>query len=366
MVLLPKGKGVGDLVPRMRSRLHDTPVLLPTWGWPPDENTVPPDDPEYDIEKTSRLNDAAPPDWSWRTTPLLDQRANGDRPKPIQALEIDADQIDRDLAGNSTVIDGYQAIAARHQHALGHLRNARQILFRGNFAVVRFNQLDGGEVEAVHEVYTAFTDPDQPADLEPKPEPYMVQVASLGPLAEDPPTRLRTTAIEPRRPDPRGHRWLTRRSSRSSSPRSSRLPRVHRRRARRGARPDSGASATSAATRARRWASSSSRRHRSTRSRPTATRSTPSAEADAAVSPTSCRRSSTLSPATSRPWVDEGSRSPPPTSSSSRSIDLMATNYVRLRWPRFFLIMQSVATLDELTSTYGAGSNSAWRASGRR
>ena len=47
-------------------------------------------------------------------------------------------------------------------------------------------------------------------------------------------------------------------------------------------------------------------------------------------------------------------------------IDLMATNYVRLRWPRFFLIMQSVATLDDLTSTYGAGSNSAWRASGTR
>ena len=163
---------------------------------------MPPDDPEYDIEKTSRLNGAAPPDWSWRTTPLLDERANGDRPKPIQALEIDADQIDRDLAGNTTVIDGYQAIAARHQHALGHLRNARQILFRGNFAVVRFNQLDGGVVAAVHEVYTAFTDPDQAADLESKPEPYMVQVASLGPLLEDPPTRLRTTAIEPRRPDP--------------------------------------------------------------------------------------------------------------------------------------------------------------------
>ena len=69
---------------------------------------------------------------------------------------------------------------------------------------MRFNQLDGDELEAVHEVYTAFTDPDQPAAEEPKPEPYMVQVASLGPLVEDPPTRLRTTAIEPRRPDPPG------------------------------------------------------------------------------------------------------------------------------------------------------------------
>ncbi len=42
-------------------------------------------------------------------------------------------------------------------------------------------------------------------------------------------------------------------------------------------------------------------------------------------------------------------------------IDLMATNYVRLRWPRFFLIMQSVATLDEMTSTYGAGTSSVGR-----
>ncbi len=201
MVLLPESKGLGDLPGRMRSRLLATPVLLPTWGWP-DDNTVPPEDPTYELNKASRLNPDAPPDWRWRATPLLDQRADAERPKPIQSLPIDADQIDRDLAGDSTVIDAYQAIAARHQHALGHLRNARQILFRGNFAVVRFNELDGGEIEAVHEVYTAFTDPDQPAAEEPKPEPYMVQVASLGPRIEPFPERLRTTAIEPRRPAP--------------------------------------------------------------------------------------------------------------------------------------------------------------------
>ena len=155
---------------------------------------MPPDDPAYDVTKTSRLNPDSPPDWRWRATPLLDRRANGERPKPIQALEIDADQIDRDLAGDSTVVDAYQAIAARHQHALGHLRNARQILFRGNFAVVRFNELDGDEIEAVHEVYTAFTDPDQPAAEEPKPEPYMVQVALAGAAGRgsaDPPAHPR-------------------------------------------------------------------------------------------------------------------------------------------------------------------------------
>ncbi len=42
-------------------------------------------------------------------------------------------------------------------------------------------------------------------------------------------------------------------------------------------------------------------------------------------------------------------------------IDLMATNYVRLRWPRFFLIMQSATTLYEITDTYGAGASSAGR-----
>jgi hypothetical protein len=43
------------------------------------------------------------------------------------------------------------------------------------------------------------------------------------------------------------------------------------------------------------------------------------------------------------------------------AIDLAATNYVRLRWPRLFLIMQAVTTLQEMTTTYGAGSNSGVR-----
>jgi hypothetical protein len=180
MVLLPEGVGVGDLVPTMRGRLKETPVMIPTWGWPND----------------SRLNPATPPDWRWRVTPLRDGRANGERPQPIQELEIDHDAIAQQLIGDETVIDAYQALAARHQHALGHLRNARQLLFHSNFGLVRFNERDGGVIEAVNEVHMAIEDPDSPVPTVPKPEPYMVHVASLGPLDEDPPSRLRALAIE--------------------------------------------------------------------------------------------------------------------------------------------------------------------------
>lgn len=39
------------------------------------------------------------------------------------------------------------------------------------------------------------------------------------------------------------------------------------------------------------------------------------------------------------------------------AIDLMASNYVRLRWPRLFLILQGIAAVEEAASIYGAGTN---------
>ncbi len=206
MILLPEGGDLADLIPSMRSRLVSTPVLLPTWGWP-DDNEVLPGDPGFDPDKATRLNPAAPPDWRWRVNPLLDERADNDRPEPIRPLDIDFDQVDLDLADPEKVVNAYQAVAARHQHALGHLRNARQILFRSNYGLCRFQtNAVTGNLEAVHEVYTAFTDPDQPVAVEPKAEPYLFQVASLDPEADDvPPERLRRTAIEiPRATVPNG------------------------------------------------------------------------------------------------------------------------------------------------------------------
>jgi hypothetical protein len=42
-------------------------------------------------------------------------------------------------------------------------------------------------------------------------------------------------------------------------------------------------------------------------------------------------------------------------------LELLASNYFRLRFPRLFMVMQCVALLDEVTSTYGEGANNAFR-----
>ncbi|MET0577771.1 MAG: hypothetical protein ABW122_03875, partial [Ilumatobacteraceae bacterium] len=194
-VLFPPGHDAADLVPQMRSKLVSTPVMIPTWGWP-DDNTVAPPDPGYDPLKATRVNPAAPPDWRWRIEALRDERPDIERPESIRALELDHERIAADLADPETMLDAYQAIAARHQHALGHLRGARQILFRSNYGVCRFEDA-GGALTAVHEVYTAFADPDHPTPEEPKAAPYLVQRAPLVPAAgERPPERLRVSAIE--------------------------------------------------------------------------------------------------------------------------------------------------------------------------
>ena len=103
VVLLPPGRTPVDLVPAMRSRLVSTPVTIPTWGWPDDNDpdpTVP-----FDPAKATQLNPATPPDWRWRVTPLLDDRADADRPEPIRPLDIDDDQIDADLADPATLVE---------------------------------------------------------------------------------------------------------------------------------------------------------------------------------------------------------------------------------------------------------------------
>ncbi len=196
LVLLPTGKTQLDLVPVMRARLQSVPVMIPTWGWPNDND----DDPTAPIEPelTSRLNPVRPPDWRWRVRPLLDERADDQRPTPIQQLPIDAPGIEAKLLDPQTAINGYQAIAARHQHALDRMRNARQILFQSNYGMCRFEPDDvHGTLTAVHEVYTAGRAPDDPVDAEPKPDKYLVQIAQLGPVDEDPPTELRTRVIVP-------------------------------------------------------------------------------------------------------------------------------------------------------------------------
>jgi len=93
-------------------------------------------------------------------------------------------------------VRAYQKIAARHQSSLGRLRNARQILFRSNFGLLRFEREEDDTLTAVHEVYTAFTNPEDPnPPAQPAPAPYLLQRASLGPLQEEAPARLRTKVL---------------------------------------------------------------------------------------------------------------------------------------------------------------------------
>ncbi|MCA8880537.1 MAG: hypothetical protein KDA73_11400 [Rhodobacteraceae bacterium] len=198
LVLLPQGATSGDLVPVMRARLDATPVLLPTWGWL-DRND--PDASVPDPALTTRLNPAAPPDWRWRVRVLRDERSDDQRPEAIRPLPIDETAVARDLADPATLLSAYQTLAARHQFAMKRLRNARQFLFRGNVGRLVFRSHPDGRLEAVQEIYTTFTAPDDVVPLEPTPQAVLVQVAPLGPEDEAAPERLRAKAIEPFRPE---------------------------------------------------------------------------------------------------------------------------------------------------------------------
>lgn len=187
LVLLPSGRSEDDLVAVTRAKLLRSPVLLPTWGWIDDN---PPG--ETDPAKTSRLNPAHPPEWRWRVTPLLDERPDADRPSPIRAFPLDDAQIETQAADPATTFAALRAVAVRHQHALERMRNTRQMMFRANFGICRFES-DGDAITAVGEVYTEAIDP---ATQLPVMGPYMVHRAPLGPLTEDPPDQLRRFAIE--------------------------------------------------------------------------------------------------------------------------------------------------------------------------
>ena len=193
LVLYPAGHSEADITAVMRSRLRSIPVLLPTWGWPDDND--PTGATPYDSAKATRLNPARPFDWCWRVRPLIDGRAEADRPAGIRVLEIDENAVAANLSDSSTVLEGYRALAARHQHALDRLRAARQILFRANLGRLRFIRPPDGGLEAVHDVVTVFADPSATVAIDPQPEVFLQQVASLGPEPEAPPAQLRTKAL---------------------------------------------------------------------------------------------------------------------------------------------------------------------------
>lgn len=166
------GSGLADVPPVLRRKLHQSPMLMPTFGWP-DGTAVAP----------NRL-----PDWSWRMKPTLDVRPDSERPPPGRPRPLNPDEariqaLLTDHVDPGREVSAYATIAARHQDQFDKLRHSRQILFRANFALVRFERTP--KLVAVHEVYTALRDPNAPADAAPKPFAYMVQRASLDGDAEE-------------------------------------------------------------------------------------------------------------------------------------------------------------------------------------
>ena len=191
-VILPPGKSEKDIPRALRARLRLEPTLVPTYGWP----------------KGSVINPAELPDWSWRVDPIFDVRPDGARPPALTPLEIDIDAEAMLTEINTPrLLDGYQAASSRHQRAVTTLRNSRQILFRSNFGVVRFEErpstsATGGTVlHAIHEMYSAARLPEDGGTDPLKPELFVVQEAALAAPEAIRPEQLSLqpiTADEPR------------------------------------------------------------------------------------------------------------------------------------------------------------------------
>ena len=164
-MLLKPGRTEQDIPREYRARLRQEPTLLPTLGWP-DETTV---------------NPAERPDWSWRIEPLFDLRPDVERPRAIQPLPY-ANPLDVEAAltqdDEERAIEGYQAVAARQQRSLETLKNSRQILFRSNVGLIRFERRDG-VLHALHEMYTAARTPEEEGTAPLKPELFVLHEAAL-------------------------------------------------------------------------------------------------------------------------------------------------------------------------------------------
>jgi hypothetical protein len=166
------GHSLADTPPVLRRKLKRSPMLMPTFGWP--EGTT--------------VDPAKLPDWSWRVKPTLDVRPESERPPPGQLRKLDPPEprVQSILANHAEPgkeLMAYATIAARHLDQFDKLRHSRQILFRSNFALVRFERTP--DVTAVHEVYTALPDPNAAPGTPLQVLPYLVQRASLDGHAEE-------------------------------------------------------------------------------------------------------------------------------------------------------------------------------------
>jgi hypothetical protein len=164
-IVLEAGTGEEQIPREYRAKLKQEPTLLPTLGWPDD----------------TTINPAQRPDWSWRVEPIFDLRAEDARPAPIQPLQFnDPAGVQTALteAGGPRSVEGFHAVAARQQRSLETLKNSRQILFRSNFGLVRFERR-GSVLHAIHELYTAARRPEETGTEPLRPQLFVLHEAAL-------------------------------------------------------------------------------------------------------------------------------------------------------------------------------------------
>ena len=169
-VLFPQEKSMKDVSRALRAKLRQTPTMVPNHGWPP----------------FIMFNPAEPPDWSWRVAPVLDTRADSERPAAEQPLPIDESALQQQLASGDDrqILLAYQGIAARHQRQLEGVRNSRQILFRSNVGLLRFEMRDGS-LHALHEAFTAFRPASDLGTDPPVPAAFFQHAATLGRVSDE-------------------------------------------------------------------------------------------------------------------------------------------------------------------------------------
>ena len=370
MVLLPGQGGLGrPRAARCGRGCATTPVLIPTWGWP-DDNDGAAGRPRPTTGRR-RAGSTRPlrPTGGGGSTPLLDRaarrRAAGADPA---AAELDADQID---ARPRRRRDGARRLPGDRRPPPARPRPPAQ---RPPDPVPRQLRPRAASTSSTAASSTRSTrctrrspTPTSRPPSEPKPEPYMVQVALARPArrgAAEPAAHAR--AIESRRP---ASRWTP-----MAEP--TLLPELvgevvdffefvgdvlgERRRAGRDPRPRRRPDAAPPAR-------SRSRRRRLDSIKAYRDAADPSAEADAAVLADVVPLLDAVA-ANIEAWRPrELERRRPPTQFVQSLLDLLATNYVRLRWPRLFLIMQARGDARRARRrTYGAGAEQRRRGSGRR
>jgi hypothetical protein len=102
------GHSLADTPPVLRRKLRQSPMLMPTFGWP--EGTT--------------VDPAKLPDWSWRLKPTLDIRPESQRPPPgqLRALDPPETRVQAILANHAEPgkeLMAYATIAARHMDQFG-------------------------------------------------------------------------------------------------------------------------------------------------------------------------------------------------------------------------------------------------------